>query len=272
MAVIAALALTLGACDSTSPTAPSSRAAVVIPGPASPRPLASTAAASIAPVQPAFAEVDCPDEVTVVMVVVPRCGYLTVPESRDRLDGRTVRVFVIRIDPVEATPPADAMVVTGETLGGRIDYGGVVPLANRSGRVVYIVDRRGTGFSEPELSCPEIAAATPASLQHPTADPAAIEPVIAAVKACRERLESAGIDLEAFDVDASARDIEDLRLALGLAPWNVIGLGSASRLALEVARAAPGGRPVGRDGLAVPAAGSRSRVQRRCRMPRPSAS
>ena len=84
---------------------------------------------TIAPIQPTYAEVDCPDEVTVVMVVVPRCGYLTAPESRDQLDGRTVRIFVIRIDPVEATPPADAMVVTGETLGGRIDYGGVVPLA-----------------------------------------------------------------------------------------------------------------------------------------------
>ena len=175
------------------------------------------------------------------MVLVPTCGYLTVPERRDVPSDRSIRVFVVRLEPQGGIERADPMVAVGEVLGGRIEYGGLAILAGRTGREVYIVDRRGTGLSEPALDCPEIAAASPGALALPSSDPEGQAILVAAVRDCRDRLLGAGIDVSAFGLRESALDVEALRVALGLPPWNVIGFGSASRLAIEVARQAPDG-------------------------------
>ena len=184
---------------------------------------------------------DCPDEVALVFVVTPACGYLTVPERWEAPNGKTIRIFVARVDPADGVDADDPMVVVGETLGGRLEYGGLASLAQRTGRVVYIVDRRGTGLSEPVLRCHEVGAARNAILAVPARDPAATSLLTAALRDCRARLVADGIDIEAYGLLSSARDIEALRTELALPPWNVIGFGSASRLALEVARQSPAG-------------------------------
>ena len=184
---------------------------------------------------------DCPDEVALVFVVTPACGYLTVPERWEAPNGKMIRIFVARVDPADGVDADDPMVVVGETLGGRLEYGGLASLAQRTGRVVYIVDRRGTGLSEPVLRCHEVGAARNAILAVPARDPAATSLLTAALRDCRARLVADGIDIEAYGLLSSARDIEALRTELALPPWNVIGFGSASRLALEVARQSPAG-------------------------------
>ncbi|OGO53552.1 MAG: hypothetical protein A2V84_01180 [Chloroflexi bacterium RBG_16_70_13] len=176
-----------------------------------------------------------------VFVVTPACGYLTVPERWEAPNGKTIRIFVARVDPADGVDADDPMVVVGETLGGRLEYGGLASLAQRTGRVVYIVDRRGTGLSEPVLRCHEVGAARNAILAVPARDPAATSLLTAALRDCRARLVADGIDIEAYGLLSSARDIEALRTELALPPWNVIGFGSASRLALEVARQSPAG-------------------------------
>jgi pimeloyl-ACP methyl ester carboxylesterase len=193
--------------------------------------------ATSSPSGSAYAPVDCPDEVTIVMIVVPACGYLTVPAHHDRRNASTLRIFVIRIEPPDGVDSSDPMVAVGETLGARIEYGGLAILAQRTGRPIYMVDRRGTGLSEPELGCPEVTAAHATMLAVPSRDPRATEALTDAVRACRDRLTEAGTDLSAYGLHESAKDIEVLRTALGLEPWNVIGFGSASRLAIEVGRA-----------------------------------
>jgi pimeloyl-ACP methyl ester carboxylesterase len=184
---------------------------------------------------------DCPDEVALVFVVTPACGDLTVPERWEAPNGKTIRIFVARVDPADGVDADDPMVVVGETLGGRLEYGGLAILAQRTGRVVYIVDRRGTGLSEPALSCPEVGEARDAMVAVPSRDPTATSMLTAALRNCRARLVADGIDIEAYGLVASARDIEALRTELALPAWNVIGFGSASRLALEVARQSPAG-------------------------------
>jgi pimeloyl-ACP methyl ester carboxylesterase len=196
---------------------------------------------SAAPSGTAIAFAGCPEEVTVVMVIVPACGFLTVPERRDKPGGPTIRILVIRIEPAGGIEASDPMVVVGETLGARIEYGGLVQLAQRTGRLVYIVDRRGTGLSEPALDCPEVMEASRDSLSVGSRDPRAEALLVDAVGACRDRLTAAGVDLATYGLRESAQDIEAVRVALGHEPWNVIGFGSASRLAVEVARAAPAG-------------------------------
>jgi pimeloyl-ACP methyl ester carboxylesterase len=254
-AVVILVALACCACDAgtpslppaarSAPSAPSataeSRSVEVAATPAAEPASTATASQASSFSGPAFAEVPCPIEVTSVVVVVPTCGVVTVPERRGADDAQTVRVFVVRVDPVDVTASDDPMAVVGDTLGNTMEYGSLVTVAQRTGRVAYLVDRRGTGQSEPRLDCPEIVAAAPASLAVRTSDPAAMEPVLAAVSACRARLDAAGVDVAAFDLEQSALDVEDVRIAVGAPPWNVIGFGTSSRLALEVARRAPGG-------------------------------
>jgi len=73
---------------------------------------------------------DCPDEVALVFVVTPACGYLTVPERWEAPNGKTIRIFVARVDPADGVDADDPMVVVGETLGGR--PGITTPLSNVS--------------------------------------------------------------------------------------------------------------------------------------------
>ena len=226
----------LAACSPTTPTA----------SPDAPVPSqASTAPASMdpsaAPSNPQLAFTTCPDDVTVVMVVVPTCGFLTVPEDRDESGGRSIRILVVRIEPPGGVEAPDPMAVVGETLGAHAEYGGLAAHAQRTGRIVYVIDRRGTGLSEPALDCPEVAAASRGSLSLPSRDARATSLLIDALAACRDRLIAADVDLSAYGLRESARDVEAVRVALGHRSWNVIAFGSASRLAIEVARVAPEG-------------------------------
>jgi pimeloyl-ACP methyl ester carboxylesterase len=72
-------------------------------------------------------------------------------------------------------------------------------------------------------------------------DPARQTILLGAVTACHDRLVSQGIDLAAYDIAASASDMEDLRTTLGIATWNINTNGSANRIAFEVARMFPAG-------------------------------
>ncbi|WP_431900380.1 alpha/beta fold hydrolase [Nonomuraea sp. bgisy101] len=179
----------------------------------------------------------CPADVLAEIVgVEPSCGYLTVPESRATRDGATVRLFVIRFGPPGTASP-DPMVVVGETLGQRKNYGELAPFAPRTHRSVIFLDQRGIGLSEPSLACPEVRAIAPELAGLRMAE--AKGPLLEGVRACRTRLERRGIDLTAYSLRESAADVADLLEALGLEQVNLTSFGTASLLALEVMRRYP---------------------------------
>ena len=93
-----------------------------------------------------FSESPCPSDVTAVILEEASCGYLTVPERRDRPDGTQIRLFVVRIDP-PGELSSDPMIVVGGELGNRHDYGSLAPMAARTHRQVYLLDQRGSGLS-----------------------------------------------------------------------------------------------------------------------------
>jgi pimeloyl-ACP methyl ester carboxylesterase len=176
--------------------------------------------------------------VLVELIVVPSCVTVRVPVDRDEPAGPTLDIAVVTIVPPEIDA-ADPMVVVGETLGGELDYGGLAPLATRTGRVIHLVARRGTGIGEPDLSCPELDPLGRELSGRPSLDPVSLDAIRTAVAACRRRLGDTGIDSAGFDLATSAADLEDVRRALGIEAWNAIGFGSASRLAIALARRAP---------------------------------
>ncbi|MGW7189180.1 alpha/beta fold hydrolase, partial [Streptomyces sp. NPDC054838] len=74
-----------------------------------------------------------------------------------------------------------------------------------------------------------------------------------ATRTCREQLAGRGAELGAYDSTESAADYADLRLALGIAQWNVFGISYGTDLALIYMREHPQGiRSVGLDGVLPP--------------------
>lgn len=242
-AVAVAMCLLVGSCGMASPS-PSSLAA-----PNGTTPQSSTPSVRF---RPHLDPTPCPDDVTSQVVLQISCSYLTVLEDRTKSDGPTIELFVIRVDPPGGTTTPDPMILVRD-LAALDDYGGMTGAGQRTHRIQYLIDPRGVGHSKPSLDCPEVVAAGPALTGLRLRDPARRARLLDAIRACHDRLDGQDIDLAAYDVAASADDLEDLRTTLGIRTWNIGAEGDASRIALEVAARFPSGiRSMFIDSLALP--------------------
>jgi len=219
-------------------------------GQASSRPFQATRAGPL----PAFEKKECAFEATVGNV---ECGWLTVPESRSRPLGRTVRlnVVVARTANTSGAPPL-VFFSGGPGQSGapvRWNPGLVAPVRD----LIYF-DQRGTGTSQPAL-CPEFSVDY-ADVRNSTTRDEWVENEKPIIRRCMELLRTQGIDAESYNTATSAQDVADLRRALGYAKWIVRGGSYGTRLAQEVMRADPLGvhaavmiapAPAGRQGEAL---------------------
>ena len=151
-------------------------------------------------------------------------------------------MLVVRFDPPSGTLSTDPVMLLGdERLGTTPDYAGLAELSQRVHRVEYLMDPRGGGHSEPSLDCPEVKAAGPELVALRMRDPGHAEVLRAAIQQCHDRLVAEGIDLSSYDFAATAADLHDLRVALGITEWNGQAFGPASEVAFEEARLYPDG-------------------------------
>jgi pimeloyl-ACP methyl ester carboxylesterase len=171
------------------------------------------------------------------------CGYLTVPEDRSRPEGRTIRLAVAIVRSRSPDPAPDPVVY----LEGGPGYG---PLRNIENwllstlldrRDLILIDQRGTGFSQPDLRCPEFLETWRETGGRSLSLEESVDLTVQATVDCRERLEAGGVNLSAYHTAASAADLEDLRLALGYPEWNLFGVSYGTRLALAAMRDFPEG-------------------------------
>src|SRR6266508_630963 len=193
------------------------------------------------PFTPTFEIVACPERVTAEEASTVSCAYLTVLQNRTVSNGRTIRLFVTRAEPVEGNPPPDPMFGAGP-LSAERDLGWSHPervVGSRAGRVLFSMDVRGTGYSEPNLSCPEIEQLTDPSTGITLGTREMETAFLSAVQACHNRLTAEGIDLASYDLEAMAGDAEDLRTALGIDDWNLISWGTTSPISFEIMRRYP---------------------------------
>ncbi|GIH69355.1 alpha/beta fold hydrolase [Sphaerimonospora thailandensis] len=199
------------------------------------------------------------------------CGFLLVPERRDVPNSRTIKVgFAVR----RATPPSgdseDPVVFTGGGPGSPSSpltglLAGMFP-----DRDVVVIEQRGGRYSEPRLSCPEIARGMVATLTAPpkgtptdtpkdtqkdtqkdmpedtgeAGDGAATEiypGILDEAEACLVRLQREGVDLRGYRTAEIAGDVVDLRRALGYQRWNLFGVGYSTRPTLRAAALDPEG-------------------------------
>lgn len=99
---------------------------------------------------------------------------------------------------------------------------------SREDRDLILLDQRGTGYSSPQLGCAEYQ------------DAFAYQEV-SMMQRCHDRFVAEGIDLATISTPAHAADVEDLRLALGIEEWNLLGTSYGSRIALRVMDRYPDG-------------------------------
>jgi pimeloyl-ACP methyl ester carboxylesterase len=199
---------------------------------------------------PARAQQAPPFEPVACWFALPRdlridCGYLLVPENRARPEGRTLRLAVAVVRARSAEPAADPLLYLSGGPGSAA-VAGTVGLARSAWatlatRDLVVIDQRGTGFSEPSLACPEVAAADGRVLTEPHTRAEKVAWELAALLECGARLRAEGIDLNHYNSAAGAADLEDLRRALGYGAWNLFGLSYGTRLALTALRDHPGG-------------------------------
>jgi len=174
------------------------------------------------------------------------CGYLVVPEDRDRPDGKTIRVAVARFESSSPTPAPDPIVYLeggpgGSPLRSLLDQFGVLFEPFLETRDLILVDQRGTGYSQPALDCPEYTELSLALLDDDLTQAQAEEQLDAALLACRERLVEEGVNLAAYNSAENAADLNDLRRALAIDEWNLYGISYGTRLALTALRDTPEG-------------------------------
>jgi pimeloyl-ACP methyl ester carboxylesterase len=159
------------------------------------------------------------------------CGKLLVPENWIQPDGRRITLNIEVIPSLDSQKSDRAFF---DLAGGPgIPATGSAALYMdmlrdyRKGHDVVLVDQRGTGNSN-SLHCPELESLAPLNTIYP----------IKLVRTCRESLQNKS-DLTQYTTRNSARDLEEVRSALGFVKIDLIGLSYGTRLALEYTRLYP---------------------------------
>jgi pimeloyl-ACP methyl ester carboxylesterase len=176
------------------------------------------------------------------------CGFVVVPQDRSDPTSGTIRIAVKTYRSRNPRPAPDPVVFLAGGPGNPSaqlfkQTGGfetsIAPWLSRGDVIVY--DRRGGGFSVPSLDCPELveqAFNDTGNLVTPSDWNTAFQTPLFE---CSERLRSQGVTLEAYNSIEDAADVADVRRALGIESWNLLGVSYGSRLALTMMRYQPDG-------------------------------
>jgi len=162
------------------------------------------------------------------------CGWLVVPESRDRPTANTVRLAV-EIFRARETSGAPPLVLLHGGPGGpggiQLYSAGIAVRGLPQHRDVVIYDQRGAGFSEPKLCRTyDIVADSAYNLREGAEKEKKLKE---ARRACVAELDEKGIDRLAYNTTANVADLIDLRRTLGYVSWDIRGPSYGGRLAQE---------------------------------------
>lgn len=176
----------------------------------------------------------------------PRCGTVSVPVDWETGEGAIDIAVAVYTSTVVDPAPDPVVYLEGGPGGHALETARFVkgdlllPLLDRGD--VIILDQRGAGLSEPEMSCTEVTELSRELEDTPGLDTEVVNDRFhESLRACRARLEADGVDLGAFNTVNNAHDIEAVRVALGYEQWNLLGISYGTKLALEVMRQHPAG-------------------------------
>jgi len=191
------------------------------------------------PYKPVIEPALCPIKTDPRLIV--KYGYLVVPENRKLPEGRKVKIpfFFVRKPNQDARHnvflyttggPGYSTTANTDSVGynsGLLKFGALI-----------LFDQRGTKKAKPCLDCIEVGEAVKRSYRKGLNKDSL---VMIAVKQCRSRYTSQGIDLSAYNTIESAEDINDLRLTLHIDSLNLGGISYSGGLMLTLVRNHPEG-------------------------------
>ena len=198
------------------------------------------AAATATAAQALFAASPCP---ALPALANARCGYLVVPEDRAQPTGHTIRLLVAIIPARSARAKSDPVVYLAGGPGGiaMAEAPILIEAGINRDRDLILMDQRGTLYSEPALTCPDMDQFFVRSIGLPLDARSTGLLHAATARACYLRSVATGRDLSAYNTNESAADFAALRTALGITQWNVFGVSYGTNLALTLMREHPEG-------------------------------
>jgi pimeloyl-ACP methyl ester carboxylesterase len=166
-------------------------------------------------------------------------GWLTVPESRKRPGGRTIKLAVVRFKATGKNPGPPIVYLAGGPGASGIqdsrDSRFAIFQALREFGDVIAFDQRGTGESEPNMQCSDTPLRS-LPLDRPVGEKEYLAAWSAQVRHCAETMRRRGIDLAAFNTEENADDVDDLRRALGAEKISMWGISYGTQLGLATIR------------------------------------
>jgi pimeloyl-ACP methyl ester carboxylesterase len=164
-------------------------------------------------------------------------GHLTVPENRNNPQGKLIDIAFVRLKSTAKNPGPPIVLLSGGpgVPGIELVQGprSSVLLAMREIGDVIALDQRGTGLSEPALSCDE-------RLDYPLGKPATPEDLLRAfeplARDCARQWKQRGVDLAAYNTNENADDVDALRQALGVDKISLLAGSYGTTLALTTIR------------------------------------
>jgi len=169
--------------------------------------------------------------------VPARCATLRVPEDRSSANGRRLELAVAWVPSTAKAPARDPVVMLagGPGQSALETFPTVYPAFREilRQRHVLLVDQRGAGRSNP-LQCPGTLNDEALRLL----DSAGVDEVRRLTTDCLQEL-GPNVDVRAYTTSAYIADLEDVRRALGIAQFNLVGVSYGTRVGLEYLRRHP---------------------------------
>lgn len=188
---------------------------------------------------PKFEEASCWFELDSVDV---RCGYVTVPESRSGDPSDTIRLAVAvfkaensKKTPVmflQGGPGAEAVQLSADAYEVLVE-----PFTEERDFIVF--DQRGTGLSEPGLTCEELQRTHKQDIYGNIAADTRRLVYGNSFLSCNGLLRAQGVNLNAYTTMESAADVKDILQLLGYERVHLYGASYGTRLAQVVMREHP---------------------------------
>jgi pimeloyl-ACP methyl ester carboxylesterase len=168
-------------------------------------------------------------------------GYLEVPENRNDPGSQTIQIPVYIFKSRSSNPKPDPIIYTvggpGSTTMPSAQYMNYYKYLDD--RDFILVEQRGNYYANPHLDCPEWDKALHTA-NLPGFDPDNASALLAeAAEGCRDRLIKKGIDLNGYNTNEIAADINALVSVLGIQEYNLLTISYSTKIAQVLLRDYP---------------------------------
>ncbi|MFT5543141.1 MAG: pimeloyl-ACP methyl ester carboxylesterase [Glaciecola sp.] len=183
------------------------------------------------------------------------CGTLYVQENPDVVNtpqapARATSIPIMIFQP-QGEVSGDPLVITGgggpgsavyimDGFDGNPDlfYNGVEASTLQNGRQLIVMEMRGSGESLANLDCPAI---TNLEIDFLTTYPYKWDKqrVIEVLTECAKTKRLLGVDVNFYNTDVAIRDVDALRVLLGIEKWHLLGISHGTRISLQYAKTYP---------------------------------